>query len=104
MTSSASKTPFETLASAVAVTDEFLSVELNDGRTLCVPLAWYPRLQHGSTAERKLWHLTGKGLGIHWPLLDEDISIAGLLAGNPSGESHISFRRWLDTRSAPTRS
>lgn len=104
MSFSASKTPLETLATAVVVTDEFLRVELNDGRTLCAPLVWYPRLQHGTVAERADWRLTGKGQGIHWPLLDEDISIAGLLAGNPSGESKNSLLHWLDTRNSPSRS
>lgn len=78
-----------------SVTDENLVVTLADGRTLSVPLAWYPRLQHGTREERSNWRLIGRGDGIHWPDLDEDISIAGLLAGHPSGESQASLERWL---------
>ncbi|MBW1700356.1 MAG: DUF2442 domain-containing protein [Deltaproteobacteria bacterium] len=71
----------------VSVSDDTLSVELSDGRTISVPLEWYPRLVHGSPAERNNWRLIGRGEGIHWPDLDEDISVEGLLAGKPSGES-----------------
>lgn len=80
----------------VMVTDESLTVDLTDGRTLSVPLAWYPRLLHGTAAERNHWELIGGGEGIHWPELDEDLSIEGLLLGRPSAESQRSFRRWLD--------
>ena len=83
----------------VVITDEALSVELADGRTISVPLAWYPRLAHGSPAERNQWQLIGQGSGIHWPELDEDISIEGLLAGRPSGESQKSLQKWLASRS-----
>ena len=86
------------LARAVSVTDERLTVELADGRTLSVPLAWYPRLLHGSRAERENWELIGDGEGIHWPDLDEDISVAGLLDGTPSQESPGSLRDWLQRR------
>ncbi len=82
----------------VRVTEEALSVDLSDGRTISVPLGWYPRLEYASTAERASWRLIGRGQGIHWPDIDEDISIKGLLAGNPSGESQKSFKRWLKTR------
>lgn len=85
-------------AQNVAVTDEALTVDLTDGRTLSVPLAWYPRLLHGTPAERNHWELIGDGEGIHWPELDEDLSVEGLLLGRPSGESQRSFRRWLDER------
>jgi hypothetical protein len=77
-----------------------LIVELVDGRTISVPVAWYPRLAHGSASERNHWRLIGAGEGIHWPDLDEDISVEGLLAGRQSGESQASLRRWLQTRKA----
>jgi len=86
------------------VTRDALTVDLADGRTLMVPLAWYPRLLHGSAAERSRWRLIGKGVGIHWPDLDEDISIAGLLAGKPSGESPRSLQAWLARRGRTTAS
>jgi hypothetical protein len=86
------------LARTVSVTDDCLTVELTDGRSLAVPLAWYPRLQHGRPAERGNWRLIGRGDGIHWPDLDEDISISGLVAGHPSGESAVSLDRWLQSR------
>ncbi len=85
-------------AQDVAVTDSTLSVDLDDGRTISVPLAWYPRLVHGTAEERSNWRISGAGWGIQWPDLDEDISIKGLLAGNPSGESQPSFERWLEGR------
>jgi hypothetical protein len=85
-------------ALSVSVTDDCLIVELTDGRSLSVPLAWYPRLQHGTHEERNNWRLIGCGDGIHWPDLDEDISISGLVAGRPSGESPSSLKRWLETR------
>ena len=82
----------------VTVTDDALAVDLVDGRTLVVPLGWYPRLLHGTRQERNHWRLIGRGVGIHWPDLDEDISVEGLLAGKPSGESQRSFKRWLENR------
>jgi hypothetical protein len=85
-------------AQQVSVTDDTLVVDLVDGRTVSVPLSWYPRLTHGTPAERSKWRLIGRGEGIHWPDLDEDISVAGLLAGRPSGESQTSLRRWLESR------
>lgn len=85
-------------AESVTVTEDTLSVDLSDGRTIAVPLAWFPRLLHGTAKERNNWRLIGKGHGIHWPELDEDISVEGLLAGKPSGESHASLKRWLDER------
>lgn len=88
-------------AERVIVTEDTLSVDLSDGRTISVPLAWYPRLQHATPNERNRWKLIGKGLGIHWEDVDEDISVEGLLAGKPSGESQESFKKWLSTR-APT--
>jgi hypothetical protein len=82
----------------VRVTSKALEVSLRDGRTLSVPLEWYPRLAHGSSRERQRWQIIGDGIGIHWPDLDEDISIAGLFAGLPSGESAKSLKRWLASR------
>src|SRR5437762_14295882 len=85
-------------AVAVKVTDDELAVQLEDGRTVAVPLVWYPRLLHGTKRERSRWRLIGRGVGIHWPALDEDISVAGLLAGRRSGESQASLKRWFDSR------
>lgn len=87
-----------TRAETVAITDDTLTVELVDGRTLSVPLGWFPRLWHGTAEERRNWRLIGQGEGIHWPVLDEDISIENLLAGKPSGESQRSLARWLAER------
>jgi len=86
------------LAQQVSLTDDGLVVDLLDGRTVSVPLSWHPRLVHGTAAERANWRLIGRGEGIHWPDLDEDISVAGLLAGRPSGESPTSLGRWLRSR------
>jgi hypothetical protein len=86
------------VAESVSVTDDTLSVNLNDGRTILVPTAWYPRLLHATPIERKKWRLIGRGHGIHWEAIDEDISIEGLLAGKQSGESQASFKKWLEVR------
>jgi hypothetical protein len=94
----------EALATHVEVDEHTLRVELADGRTIAVPLAWYPRLAHGLAEERSSWRLLGGGRGIHWPALDEDISVANLLAGQPSAESQASFKKWLTSRAKPTRS
>ena len=83
----------------VTVTDDTLRVDLVDGRTISAPLAWYPRLLQGQPEERNNWQLIGKGEGIHWPDLDEDISAENILFGQPSGESQRSFGRWLEERS-----
>ena len=83
------------------VTKDALAVDLADGRTVLAPLAWYPRLLHGTAQERKRWRLVGGGEGIHWPDLDEDVSVEGLLAGRPSGESQRSFKQWLEGRREP---
>ena len=85
-------------ATRAQVSDDSLSVDLSDGRTISVPVAWYPRLSHGTSEERDHWRLIGNGRGIHWPDLDEDISVENLLAGHPSAESQTSFKRWLDQR------
>ncbi len=82
----------------VTVTDDALTVDLDDGRTISVPLAWFPRLFQATPTERGNWSLVGKGEGIHWPDLDEDISVKGLVAGQPSGESQRSLKRWLEAR------
>lgn len=82
----------------VNVTDDTLTVDLADGRTLSVPLAWYPRLLHGTPEERRNWRLIGDGVGIHWPDLDEDISIEGMLLGKRSGETQDSLQHWLQAR------
>jgi len=85
-------------ANNVVITGDSLTVELNDGRSISAPLAWYPRLLHGTPDERKNWRLIGDAEGIHWPDLDEDISIQNLLHGKRSGESQTSFEKWLKSR------
>lgn len=85
-------------AESVILTDDTLCVDLADGRTISVPLAWYPRLQYATPEERNRWRLIGKGHGIHWEEIDEDISIEGLLLGRPSRESQASLQKWLDKR------
>ncbi len=89
-----------TSAQDVKVTDDTLRVDLGDGRTISVPLAWFPRLVHATPEEGNNWKLIGEGEGIHWENIDEDISIEGLLAGHASGESQISFGKWLETRNS----
>ena len=86
------------LAESVEVTNDTLIVDLNDGRTLSVPLTWYPRLLYGSDEERANWRWVGNGEGVHWPDLDEDISIQHLLLGKSSQESQTSLNRWLQGR------
>lgn len=87
-------------ALGASITDDALTVDLADGRTIAVPLAWYPRLLNGAPRERQNWRLIGMGEGIHWPDLDEDISVENLVLGRPSGESQVSFQRWLESRSS----
>ena len=82
----------------VHVSDDTLSVDLTDGRTISVPLGWYPRLEYANPNERKKWRFIGKGQGIHWEVIDEDISVEGILAGKPSGESQKSLKKWLQGR------
>lgn len=86
------------LATSVQVDDVELTVDLSDGRTISAPLAWYPRLVHGTQTERNRWRLIGKGRGIHWEDLDEDISVENLILGRPSSESQASFEKWLAAR------
>lgn len=81
-----------------STTDDTLAVDLDDGRSLSVPLAWYPRLLHATADERATWRIIGQGHGLHWAALDEDISVENLLAGHHSGESQNSFERWLAAR------
>ena len=88
------------LSLAVRVTQDSLHVDLADGRTISVPLAWYPRLLLATADERKRWRLIGRGRGIHWEAIEEDISVEGLLAGRASGESQTSLKKWLNSRSS----
>ena len=82
----------------VTITDDMLSVDLEDGRAIAVPIDWYPRLAYGTPAERANFQISGAGYGIHWPDLDEDIGVEGLLLGKKSGESQTSFEHWLQRR------
>jgi hypothetical protein len=79
----------------VTVTEDTLSVDLEDGRTIAVPIGWYPRLAHGTAEERANFQISGAGFGIHWPDLDEDIGVEGLVLGKKATESRSSFERWL---------
>jgi hypothetical protein len=88
----------EPVASEVTITDDDLTIDLADGRRLCIPLSWYPRLFYASVAERRNWRILGDGYAIEWPDLDEHIGIEGLLAGRRSGESQPSLKRWLASR------
>jgi hypothetical protein len=91
--------PKSIVATHVDVSDDTLTLALSDGRSISAPVAWYPRLLHGTATERAHWRFIGQGRGVHWPDLDEDISVENLLAGNPSGESQRSFAEWLGRRS-----
>jgi hypothetical protein len=97
MSSSTTETPV-VRAETVTITGDAITAELSDGRSISVPRAWYPRLLHGAPEERSNWRLIGGGVGIHWPALDEDISVGNLLAGQASGESQQSLKRWLSQR------
>jgi hypothetical protein len=90
----------QALAQSVRVTNDTLIVDLVDGRSVSIPIVWYPRLAHGTAAERAQWELIGRGHGIHWPQLDEDIAVDDLLAGRRSNEAQASLQRWLQVRSA----
>jgi uncharacterized protein DUF2442 len=85
-------------AQSVTVSEDILTVDLTDGRSISVPISWYPRLAHGTPDERNKWQILGSGVGIHWPDLDEDISVQGLLAGRRSTETQASLQRWLEAR------
>lgn len=84
--------------STASVTDDTLAVDLEDGRTIAVPIGWYPRLAHGTAIERRNFQISGAGYGLHWPDLDEDIGVEGLLLGRKSTESAESFDQWLKGR------
>src|SRR5712692_6280432 len=88
----------EARAHAVRVNNEALAVDSVVGRTIIVPLLWFPRLWHGMPQERNHFEIFGDGAYIHWPDLDEDLTVAGLLAGRQSGESPASLERWLHSR------
>ena len=90
--------PTSALAQSIDFTDDLMNVHLMDGRVIGVPLAWFPRLLAATPKQRKKYEIGGGGIGLHWPDLDEDISVEGILAGRPSGESPISFQRWLESR------
>ena len=88
----------EARAQSVQIDEDRLVVDLTDGRTIIAPLAWYPRLWQGKPEERARFEIIGDGAYIHWPELDEDLSVAGILAGRHSGESPESLQRWLASR------
>jgi hypothetical protein len=92
----------EPRAQEVEIREDCLVVELADGRTMTVPLLWYPRLLYGTEMERAHFEILGDGRYVHWPDLDEDLSIAGMLAGRRSGESAESLKRWLAAREGNT--
>jgi len=93
----------EARAQRVAVTEDSLVVDLTDGRSVTAPLVWYPRLLNGTSGERNNWRLIADGEGIHWPNLDEDLSVEGIIMGRASGESQASLKRWLEMRKANAR-
>ena len=87
-------------AQDVIVTSELLNIDLSDGRSISVPLTWFPRLVYANQKERKNWRIIGRGEGAHWEDIDEDISVEGLLAGKASGESNVSLKKWITKRLA----
>lgn len=87
-------------AQDIIVTSELLNIDLSDGRSISVPLAWFPMLVYANQKERDNWRIIGRGEGIHWEDIDEDISVEGLLAGKASGESNLSLKKWMSKRSA----
>ena len=87
-------------ATSAKVEDEALVVELSDGRSIRAPIAWYPRLLHASEAERQNVRLIGHGRGLHWPDVEEDISVESIVRGQRSMESPASLKRWLAGRRA----
>jgi len=88
----------EAKAQSVSVSEDSLTIDLVDGRTVIVPLVWYPRLWYGTREERSNFEIIGDGTLIHWPDLDEDLSVSGILAGRQSGESRQSLKKWLEKR------
>ena len=99
MSTSAARTQ-SALAIDVRVSDNAVEVELSDGRKISAPLAWFPRLLNATKRERNQWRVIGAGQGIHWPAIDQDISVENLLAGQPSGESQRSLQKWVEQRAA----
>lgn len=92
--------PYRFFAQSIEIDQEMLKVNLVEGRSIIVPIAWYPRLWYGTPEERSSYEIIGDGMYIHWPALDEDLSVAGILAGRRSGESQESLKRWLAKRAA----
>ena len=90
----------EPIAQQISIDEDSLAIDLVDGRTIIAPLLWYPRLWHGTKEERNNFEIIGNGKLIHWPDLDEDLSVSGILAGRPSGESQQSLKKWLEKRMA----
>lgn len=89
---------YEAHAQTVSISEESLTVDMVDGRTIIAPLSWYPRLWYGKPEERANLEIIGDGTIIHWPDLDEDLSVSGILAGRRSGESQQSLKKWLEKR------
>jgi hypothetical protein len=96
--SSSEREVYRPRASSVTLTEDSLIIDLIDGRTISAPIAWFPRLAHATPEERADFELIADGIGIHWPQLDEDISVEGVLAGHRSGESQASLQEWLRNR------
>jgi hypothetical protein len=94
----------EARARNIQVSEDALTVDLVDGLTIIVPLVWYPRLWYGTDQERSNYEIIGDGSLIHWPDVDEDLAVAGILAGRRSGESKQLLKKWLDRRRAPGKS
>ncbi len=84
----------------LSISEDALTLDLADGRSISIPLAWYPRLLNGTPEERANWEWIGANEGIHWPDLDEDLSVEGVILGRSSGESQASLKRWLAKRAA----
>ena len=89
---------FTPLAQKMSFSEDSLSVDLTDGRSISVPLSWFPRLLSGTVSERNNWRFIGQGEGFHWEDLDEDISVESLIVGRPSRESQKSLQKWLKQR------
>src|SRR5882724_10676615 len=87
---------------AVSITDDSLVVDLKDGRTISVPLVWYPRILHATPDQRANWQVAGGGFGIHWPDIDEDLSTEGLLRGAPAPARSVAGRKPANKRMPPT--
>lgn len=95
---SAGMSPVPSRIVHVAISEDTLSIDLEDGRTISVPIGWYPRLAHGTQTERANYQISGAGFGIYWPDLDEDIGVEGLMIGKKSTEGSTSIERWLEKR------